>query len=93
MKKSNPGPRFRFATGVYRILLKALPRQFRKQFSADMAEDFRQMCFDRTRLKAWSRALSDLARTFVREHLETIRGSERLHPNPHSQHQKGAFWR
>ncbi len=90
MKQSSSGQRFRLSIGVYCLLLNALPRKFRKRFSTDMAEDFQQMCFDRTRYEAWSRALSDLARTFVREHLETIRGSE-FSPSPHSQHPQGSL--
>jgi putative ABC transport system permease protein len=52
--------RYRVSRMLYRLLLRAYPREFRHRFAGDLLADFAEMIDTRGRAHAWRRAASDL---------------------------------
>jgi hypothetical protein len=50
----------RVSRGIYRLLLRTYPREFRERFARDLETDFLEMARSRGVAFAWRRALSDV---------------------------------
>ena len=84
-------PGHRLSAAVYRLLLRAYPRQFRERFASDLQADFVEMLEARGRTHAWRRAISDLlsavpltAADAMAEHGRIARIAGPINPNGES---------
>lgn len=57
---------------LYRLLLLAYPRSFRRRFGDDMAQVFADMDSHASRLRLWPRTLADVACSVPRQRLESF---------------------
>jgi predicted permease len=63
----------RWSEPLYRVLLRAYPREFRARFASDMAEDFAAMLRDWGRWRAWRLSAVDLAQSMPHAHADARR--------------------
>jgi putative ABC transport system permease protein len=59
---------FRWSRTLYRILLRAYPREFRDRFAHDLVTDFDALLASRGQATAWSRTAADLVRSLQSTH-------------------------
>ena len=60
--------RQRLSLGVYRMFLRAYPRDFRERFGADLEADFLQLAATRGWRAAWAKTITDIFRTVPLTH-------------------------
>lgn len=76
-------PRFRLSLFLFRLLLRGYPRVFRKRFTSQMVEDFRELLAQelsrgpvRGRVHAWVTVLLDVVVSLPSEHLHAWRDQQ-----------------